>query len=110
MATYVGVLDSVSRNADTDSKHIINWAKHEALHLVVDVTAGNPNIFVNLKAYDSASTKSYTLLTSSQINGGTTILKLGPDYTAATNIAKDYLPYDWYVSVTQSGGVAATYS
>lgn len=110
MAAYVSLLESKARTADTTSKHIINWQDFKIAHLVVDVTAGAPNLIIDVKAYDNASTKSYTLLTSSTINSGTTVLKIGPDYSATTNVAKDYLPYEWYVTVTQSGGVSSTYT
>jgi len=110
MAMHATLLDSQSRNADIDSRIITVWEKYEAAHVVVDITAGNPNLVVTLKGKDPTSKEDYTLLQSSTINGGTTVLKIGPVYTAGTNVAKDYIPYMFYASVTQSGAVAATYS
>jgi len=30
-------------------------------------------------------------------------MKIGPQYTAAANVAKEYIPYQFFVSVTASG-------
>jgi len=110
MAMHATLLGSESRIADVDSRVITVWEKYKAAHVVVDITAGNPNLVVSLMAKDPTSSKNYSLLQSSTINSGTTVLKVGPDYTAGTNVAKDYVPYMFYASVVQSGGVAATYS
>lgn len=110
MAMHATLLGSESRTADVDSRLITIWEKYEAAHVVVDITAGSPNLIVTLKGKDPTSKKDYTLLTSTYINSGTTVLKVGPAYTAGTNVAKDYVPYMFYATVTQSGGVAATYS
>ena len=107
---HAALLGSESRTADVDSRVITVWEKYEAAHVVVDITAGSPNLIVTLKGKDPTSGKAYTLLQSSTINSGTTVLKIGPDYTAGTNVAKDYIPYMFYATITQSGGVAATYS
>ena len=112
MAQHVGLLGSAARAAITNSPTITVAEKYEAAHLVVDVTAGSAfNLLVDIKGYDQTSGKTYSLLTSSVINAvGTTVLKVGPQYTAGTNVAKDYMPFSWYVTVTPSGGVGATYS
>ncbi len=110
MAQYITLLKSDSRNSDVDSPVQSNWEKNYALHVVVNISSGSPNLVVAIKGRDELSDVDYTLLTSSIINSGTTVLKLGPDYTAAANVAKDYLPANWLVSVTQSGAVSATYS
>ncbi len=109
MASYVTVLPSASRSTN-QSKQVKVYEKYQAAHFVVDITSGSPNLVVVVNGYDAESGKKYALLTSSTINSGTTVLKVGPDYTAGTNVAKDYLPYMLSVDVTQSGGVAATYS
>ena len=110
MAMHAALLGSESRTADVDSRIITIWEKYEAAHVVVDITSGTPNLVVTLKGKDPTSNKDYTILTSSTLSSGTTVLKVGPDYTAGTNVAKDYVPYMFYASVAQSGGVAATYS
>lgn len=110
MADYIPVLPSAARTTDTTSKVFDNWQTHQAAHIVVDITEGSPNLTVYVKGRDEASDKDYTILQSSTINSGTTVLKVGPDYTAAANVAKDYMPYKFLIDVTQSGGVSATYS
>lgn len=111
MASYVNILPSQTRTAST-SKEITVWEKYTAAHVAVDITAGDSVLVVSLKGKDLASGKSYVILTSTlQPNSGTTILKVGMDYTAAANIAKEHLPYQLLVDVTQSGGTpTATYS
>lgn len=110
MAQYIKLLGAESRSADVTGVVQSNWQDNYALHLVVDVVSGSPNLVVSVKGFDDVSDKAYTLLDSATINGGTTVLKVGPDYTAGANVAKDYLPAYWRVDVTQSGSVAATYS
>ena len=112
MAVYVPVLASSARTADTTSKTFNVSDKYETAHIVVDVTAGSGfNLVFTVQGYDQASGKSYTVLATPTINtAGTTVMKIGTDYTAAANIAKDILPFAWNVAVTQSGGISATYS
>lgn len=111
MARYVSVLPSATHTADVVSKNFDNWDDHSAMHVVVDISSGSPNLVVAINGFDGASNKNYALLTSATINAsGVTVLKIGPDYTAATNVAKDYVPAYWNVTVTQSGGVSAVYS
>jgi hypothetical protein len=112
MARHVGLLGSAARAVATTSPVITVAEKYDAAHVVVDVTDGTGfEIVVDIKGKDQTSGKSYTILTSSKISAtGTTVLKVGPQYTAGTNVAKDYIPYNWYVEVTPSGGVSATYS
>lgn len=80
----------------------------EALYVAVDITAGTPAMLVTINAYDETSRKSVALLTSAALSAGTTLLRVGPQLTAATNIAKEYLPYEF--NITVSGGAAGTYS
>jgi len=111
MAIPVSLLGSAARTSSVTTRVQSVREKYEALHLVVDVTAGTAfNLDVSINGYDPVSTASYTLLAGT-INGtGTTVLKVGPQYTAATNVAKDYMPADWRVVFTISGGVGATFS
>jgi len=111
MARYVGVLPSASRNADTNSPIIVNHGNYQALHLMIDITTGSPNLIVTVQGRDAGIQKLYNLLQSTTINSGTTILKVGPGLTPVANlIVNDYMPYEWLVAVTQSGGVDVTYS
>lgn len=109
MATNQVVWPSASYNADQPAKLITVTEKYEAAHVVVDITAGAPNLTVTLGGYDAFSKKTYSILTS-VLNSGTTVLRIDPALTAGANIAKDRVPYQLSVAVTQSGGVAATYS
>ena len=112
MAQYVGILPSLARTADVTGKDITVAEKYQAAHIVVDVTAGSGfNLIFTVKGKDLASSKDYTILASPIINGvSTTVMRIGPELTAGTNIAKDYVPYTFHVDVTQSGNVSATYS
>jgi len=107
MAKYINILKSRSYTSNTDSAKIYNWEDQDALHLVVNVTSG-ANLVVDIKGFDEESDTAYTLLTSSALGTGTTVLRVGPDYTTGTNTAKDYMPATWFVSTTLSG--ATTFS
>lgn len=111
MASYVSILPPQTRT-DSITKEITIWEKYTTAHIVVDITAGDSVLVVALKGKDLASGKKYLLLTSTlQPNSGTTLMKVGMDYTAAANIAKEHLPYQLSVEVTQSGGTPTlTYS
>lgn len=108
MASYFNLLPLKARTVSAVSPTVTVWEKYQAAHIVVDITAGSPKLIVTVKGKDAASGKGYTLLTSAELTSGTTVLKVGPELTAGTNIAKDYLPYQFYVDVTLSG--TATYS
>jgi hypothetical protein len=112
MAQYVAFFTSDARTADVTSRDISISEKYQAAHVIVDVTAGSGlNIIFTVQGKDPVSGKAYTLLASPIITGtGTTVLRIGPHLTAATSIAKDYIPSVVNVAVTQSGGVSATYS
>lgn len=102
MAKYLTVLKDGTYTSNTSSNKFSNWENHNAAHLVVNITGGG-NLVVDVKGFDEVSDTAYTLLTSSTLPSGSTVLKVGPDYTAGTNIAKDYIPATWYVTTTLSG-------
>lgn len=111
MATFVGVLPLAARTTDQVSKTFENNVGERGLHLVVDLETGSPGIVVAINGVDAYSQKSYNILTSPNINAsGLTVMKVGPEYTAATNVAKDYLPFHWNVTVTASGAQSGSYS
>src|ERR1035437_3847341 len=105
MARDETIFPSASYSAN-QTKVITIAEKYEAAEVVVDITAGLPNLVVTLGGKDATSGKTYTILTSSILTSGTTALRIGPELTAGTNVAKDYVPYELSVAVTQSGGVA----
>lgn len=112
MAAYVTILPSKERTASVDSPAITVWEKYQAAHIAIDINSGSGfNLVFDVRGKDTASGKSYSLLTTGTIAAsGLSILKIGPDYTSAANIAKDYMPYSFYVAVTASGSTSATYS
>lgn len=110
MASYVPLLPSKVRTADVTSELITVWEKYTAAHVVVNIASGSPKLVVKVRGKDVASGAAYDILTSSEITTGTTVLKIGPDFTAGTNVAKDYLPYNMFVEVAQSGGISTEYS
>lgn len=112
MATqYVKVLDSAARTTDVTSVNFHAYEDHNAGQFILDVTGGSAfNLGVAIRGYDPLSLKSYTLLSQTINASGTSVLRVGPELTAAAGIAKDYLPAYWNVQVTVSGGISSTFS
>lgn len=112
MAQYVKVLDLAARTASATSATFSLYEKYAAAHVVVDITSlSGVNVVPKIFGYDQVSGKSYLILAGSVLTStGTTVLKVGPEFTAGANIAKDYMPANWYVDVTVSGGTGATFS
>jgi hypothetical protein len=112
MAMYVNALPFGVRTTSDTSREIKVWEKHEAAHVVVDHPNVGGGITVVVFGKDPASGFRYPLLSSNIVASGHTLMKIGPDYTAAANIAKDYIPYMIVVDVTASGtnayGVSAS--
>ena len=81
---------------------------------VINVTAAiaTPSVTFTIAGVDPASNATYTILTSAAITGtGTTVLRVGPDLTAAANtIAKDYLPQSLKITATHADTDSITYS
>jgi hypothetical protein len=112
LAQFIGILPLEARTSDVTGTDITVAEKYQAAHVVIDVTAGTGfNLIASIKGKDPTSGKSYTILSSPTLSAtGTIVMKVGPELTAGTNVAKDYIPYLFHVDVTQSGGVSATYS
>lgn len=85
-----------------------------ALHVILDVTDGDAGFSITLKieGHDPASNGFYTLLEGAAVTAtGTTVYRIGPGLTAATNsVANDYVPQKWIVTVTPADDKAVTYS
>lgn len=99
---HVTVFPLEVRTTSETSKDITVWEKFTAAHLVVD----HPNVGGGLTVVVSGKEPSgftYPLLSSNIVASGHTVLKIGPDYTAGANVAKEYVPYTVVVSVTASG-------
>ena len=103
MATYVNVLPGEVRTSNATSNVIRVWDKYRAAHFVVNHPNLGGGITVRVFGKDPVSSRSYLLLSSNIVASGHTVMKIGPEYTAAANIAKDYLPYNVYVDVVASG-------
>jgi len=103
MATYIKLLPQAVRTSSVTSGKITVWEGYPAAHIVVDHPNIGGGITVVAFGQDRESGFNYTLLSSNIVASGHTLMKIGPEYTAGANIAKEYLPYEWYISVTASG-------
>jgi hypothetical protein len=104
---YVNVLPFEVRTTSATSKPITVWDKYRAAHVVVDHPNMGGGITVSVFGKDPASGRRYSLLSSNIVASGLTVMKIGPEYTAATNIAKDYIPYQIEVAIIATSGTNA---
>lgn len=100
---YVNALPLEVRTSSATSNVIRVWENHQAAQFVVDHPNIGGGITVVVFGKDPASGFKYPLLSSNIVASGHTVMKIGPDYTAAANVAKDYIPYNLVVEVTASG-------
>lgn len=100
---YVALLPLEVRTSNAESKVVTVWEKFTAGHFVVDHPNVGGGLTVSVYGKDPLSGFSYLLLASNIVASGHTVMKIGSDYTAAANVAKDYIPYNFYVSVSASG-------
>lgn len=81
---------------------------------VIDVTAATstPSTVFTVSGVDRLSGKVYTVLASAAIVGtGTTVLRVGPSLTAATNlVANDVLPPVIRITATHGNANSQTYT
>ncbi len=112
----VTALTLAARTANTIySPDIENGGGRSAI-VVIDITVragGSPTAAFTIEGLDSASGKYYTILESVSSLGAvaTTILRIGPGLTAATNlVANDLLPPVFRVKcvITSAGAITAT--
>lgn len=103
MAMYVKVFALEARTTNATSTPIVSWERHESAHFVVDHPNVGGGLTVGVYGKDPLSGFEYLLLSSAILASGHTVMKIGPDYTAAANIAKDYIPYQIVVNVAASG-------
>lgn len=86
---------------------------YSGVHVVIDVTVfGAGTLTVKIQGKDQTSGKYYDILTSAALNStGTTVLKVFPGMTAATNVAvSESMPRTWRVLLTKSDASSWTYS
>lgn len=103
MAMHVSVFPLEVRTTSVTSSPITVWEKFNAAHFVVTHPNVGGGLTVSVSGKDPLSGSTYTLLSSSIVASGITVMKIGPDYTAGANVAKDYIPYQTVVTVTASG-------
>lgn len=112
-AGQVTVLASAARTATPDTCEY-EVAGYRGLHLTIDATAATatPSVVVTILGVDRASGKTYTILASAAITGaGTTVLRVGPGLTAATNlVASDVLPPVIRIQSAHGDADSLTYS
>ncbi len=103
MAIYVKLFAFDTRTSSATSDTVTLWEDREAAHFVVDHPNVGGGITVGVYGKDPLSGFGYSLLSSNIVASGHTVMKIGPDYTAGANVGKDYMPYQFYVTVTASG-------
>lgn len=103
MAMYVTPLPYKVRTTNVTSDPVTVWEKFTAGHFVVDHPNVGGGITVVISGKDQYSGYKYTLLSSNIVASGHTLMKIGSDYTAGANVAKDYIPYQFVVDVVGSG-------
>jgi len=107
------VLASAARTAQPDTQEFEVPGGYSALYLVVDATSITltPSITVSILGVDRLSGKTHTILTGAAVTTvSTQVLRVGPGLTAGTNIANDYLPSVFRISVAHGDADSITYS
>jgi hypothetical protein len=107
------LIASRSITATVTSSTVTNQPPLPYGQIIVNVSAfTSGSITPSIEAYDVASSSWYTILTGAAISAtGTTVLKVGPAITPATNVAvSDFLPTTWRVKLTAAGSTVLTAS
>lgn len=107
MAKFIKVLDSAVRTSSVTSPVLENYDLNRAAHFVVDHPNVGGGITVNVYGRDTLANFDYLLLSSAIVASGHTVMKIGPEYTAGANVAKDYIPAHVVVAVTVASGTNA---
>ncbi|MCH8067844.1 MAG: hypothetical protein IID16_01025 [Candidatus Marinimicrobia bacterium] len=106
-------LESAAR-IDTNNSEDLTNSQQRGCHVIIDVTAINasPSVIPKIQGKDSVSGKYYDLLTGTAITGtGTTVLKVYPGITVATNVSvSDILPVKFRILMTHGNADSITYS
>lgn len=92
---------TLKTGAPTGSQDVL-YSSGKYLTLVIAITNVNGGtLTVTIVGQDAASNTAYTILASAGlVANATTILRVGPTYTAAANtIANDIIPLTWNVQV-----------
>jgi len=112
LAQHVTVFSSQARIADVASPDFKNHAGVGAVVTInVTATTSTPSVVFTLQGKDPTSSQYYNILSSSAIVvSGITHMKVHPDFTAGTNVAKDIMPSVWRVYADHADGDSITYS
>lgn len=109
----VTLLASAARTATVATGDQSN-NNHRGAVIIIDVTASaaTPSVVATVQDKDELSGQYYTILASAAITGtGTTVLRVYPGLTAATNtVANDVLPSTWRVNLVHADTDSITYS
>lgn len=111
MSEQVSLAPSVARTADWDVPFTVG--RGIACHLVIDITGYTPgSLTVTIQGVDPVSGKKYTILASAALAAAaTTVLRVGPGLTAASNtVANDFLPKEININFNHADATAITYS
>jgi hypothetical protein len=104
---------SATVTADTYTNSVINVPPLTHGHIIVDVSvATSGSITPSIQGYNPASDSWYTILTGAAISTvSTVVLKVGPAFTAAANVAvADMLPSKWRVFLDAAAGASVVAS
>lgn len=108
------VLPSAARTAAPDSQEFRNLGRAQGLVVVVNATAksATPSVTVTISGVDVFTGATWTILTSAAItDAGTTVLKVHPGITVASNVAvADVLPQAFRISCAHGDSDSLTYS
>jgi hypothetical protein len=109
------VLPSAARTATpTVDEFRVRGGDSDGLLVVVNVTAvaDTPSVVFTIRGVDMVSGSTWVVLTSAAIVGtGTTVLRVHPSLTAATNVtAKDVVPAFWTITAVHGDADSITYS
>lgn len=108
------LLPLVTRTASVNTGWQTPSSFERGAHFIINITAAagsGETLTFRIQGRDVLGNV-YTLLTSAAITAtGILVLQVHPDVTAVTNVAaKDFLPDEWRVSVTNSASGNWTYS
>ena len=108
------VLPSAARTTTPDTQEFRSLGRAAGLVVVVNATAktSSPSVVVTISGVDIFTGALWTVIASAAItNTGTTVLKVHPGITAATNVAvADVLPVAFRVTCTHGNTDSITYS
>lgn len=106
------LLPSAARTASVNTADQVSSGDSAVIVIDATAAAATPSVVFTVQGKDAVSGKYYTILASAAVTGiSTTVLRVGPGLTAATNLAvNDIMPTVWRVSVAAGDADSLTYS